>query len=54
MASLESLVAPWIQKTAGIMLKNKEDKKSRTLIVKRDQGSKPMKINVDIIFPDCT
>lgn len=47
------LVAPWIQRTAGILLKHQNDAAPRTLLVKTDHKKKLFEKKIDPIVPNC-
>ena len=53
MKSLVTLTVPWIQRTTGILLKNSNDEKPRTIYVKANHDRNPEKILFSIVFPNC-
>lgn len=53
MAPIKHLVAPWIQKTAGVLLKYQDDVELRTIIVKERHTVPTKKVQIDPIFPCC-
>lgn len=50
---IKDLIAPWIQKTAGILLKYQNDVEQRTLIIKEIHDGNPVGVKINPIFPDC-
>lgn len=53
MAPIKNLVAPWIQKTAGILLKYQDDDGPRTIIVKSRHEKPAEAVKIAPIFPSC-
>lgn len=52
MAKLNDLVLPLIQKTAGILLKNLEDKAPRSLILLVTHDGNFVRVPIELIFPE--
>lgn len=50
---LKDLVAPWIQKTSGILLNHQKDFEQRTLMIKESHEKKLGGVKIAIIRPDC-
>lgn len=52
MEDFNSIVLGWIQKTAGILLKNTDDKTSRKITLLEGANSKFVEVPIEIIFPE--
>lgn len=53
MIPIKDLVAPWIQKTAGILLKYRNDVAARTIMIKEEHNEPPREVEIDPIIPSC-
>lgn len=52
MMNFNTLVLPWIQKTAGILLKNSDDKNQREIMLLKNANGRFEKNPLEIIYPD--
>lgn len=52
MVDFNTLVLPWIQKTAGILLKNYEDKSERKITLLESTEGKFVEVPIEVIFPE--